>query len=67
MALRCASVWMQGIRVIPSSAANASISFISSFVIAMADARHCPVSREMPEKMKEKLDNYLGRKRPKDA
>ena len=43
------------------------IDFISSFVIAMADAKRCPVSREMPEKMKEKLDNYLGRKRPKDA
>ena len=36
-------------------------------VCAMADAKRCPVSREMPEKMKEKLDNYLGRKRPKDA
>jgi len=43
------------------------IGFITAFVTAMADAKRCPVSREMPEKMKEKLDNYLGRKRPKDA
>lgn len=43
------------------------IDFISAFVLDMANAARCPVSREMPDKMKEKLDNYLGRKRPKDA
>jgi hypothetical protein len=26
-----------------------------------------PVKREMPENMKERLDEYLGRKRPKEA
>ena len=26
----------------------------------------CPVAREMPENMKEKLDEYLARKRPKN-
>ncbi|MBQ4265929.1 MAG: Zn-dependent exopeptidase M28 [Clostridia bacterium] len=43
------------------------IDFLSAFVGAMAGARHCPVAREIPENMKEKLDNYLLRKRPKDA
>ena len=43
------------------------IDFICTFVGAMANAKHLPVKREMPEKMKEKLDNYLTRKRPKDA
>ncbi|MGI6696193.1 MAG: M28 family metallopeptidase [Christensenellales bacterium] len=39
------------------------IQFIGDFVEAMAQAAQCPVSREMPEKMKEKLDIYLARKR----
>ena len=39
------------------------IDFISKFAKTMADAAHCPVNREMPEKMKEKLDYYLNRKR----
>ena len=55
------------LKVMSASQLEADIAFIASFVIAMADAKRCPVSREMPEKMKEKLDNYLGRKRPKDA
>ena len=39
------------------------IAFIAKFVEFMANAKHCPVGREMPEKMKEKLDYYLARKR----
>ena len=39
------------------------IEFIGTFMSAMANAKYCPVSREMPEKMKEKLDYYLTRKR----
>ena len=39
------------------------IEFIGKFMAAMANAKYCPVSREMPEKMKEKLDYYLTRKR----
>ena len=39
------------------------IAFITAFADRMANAVRCPVKREMPEKMKEKLDNYLGRKR----
>lgn len=42
---------------------EADIAFITTFAQRMANAVRCPVKREMPEKMKEKLDNYLGRKR----
>jgi len=55
------------LKVMSAAQLSEDIAFISSFVECMADARRCPVSREMPDKMKEKLDNYLGRKRPKDA
>ena len=41
------------------------IGFIDRFVTAMVNAGKCPVSKEMPENMKEKLDHYLGRKREK--
>lgn len=30
----------------------------------MANARCCPVGRQIPDNMKEKLDIYLNRKRP---
>ncbi len=39
------------------------IDFIIAFTERMANAQHCPVAREMPENMKEKLDIYLCRKR----
>lgn len=39
------------------------IAFIARFVDTMANAKHCPVDKEMPEKMKEELDYYLTRKR----
>ena len=41
------------------------IDFLIAFSDRMANAMRCPVSREMPENMKEKLDEYLCRKRPK--
>lgn len=41
------------------------IDFISRFVAQMANAGKCPISKEMPENMKEKLDIYLARKRDK--
>lgn len=41
------------------------IEFITAFASRMACARRCPISREMPENMKEKLDYYLARKRKK--
>ena len=43
------------------------MEFIVAFSRRMADAALCPVAREMPDNMKEKLDEYLTRKRPKNA
>ena len=42
------------------------IDFIVAFSKRMANAVVCPVAREMPDNMKEKLDEYLARKRPKN-
>lgn len=39
------------------------IGFIVAFAERMANAKRCPVAREMPENMKEKLDIYQCRKR----
>ena len=41
------------------------IDFINAFSERMANAARCPVSRDIPEKMKEELDYYLTRKRRK--
>ena len=41
-------------------------AFITDFVRIMADAVKCPVKREIPEKVKADLDNYLGRKRKEE-
>ena len=43
------------------------IEFIQTFTERMANAVQIPVKREIPENMKERLDEYLGRKRPKEA
>lgn len=43
------------------------IKFIQAFTDRMANAVHMPVKREIPDNMKEQLDEYLGRKRPKEA
>ncbi|HBK25958.1 MAG TPA: hypothetical protein DDY90_04350, partial [Clostridiales bacterium] len=37
--------------------------FLIAFAERMANAVRCPVTREIPENMKEKLDIYLCRKR----
>ena len=42
------------------------MQFIEAFVERMVNAAQCPVERKMPENMKEKLDEYLARKRPKN-
>ncbi len=42
------------------------ISFLSDFTLSMADAVKCPVSREIPENVKTRLDEYLLRKRKKE-
>ena len=39
------------------------IAFITEFANRMANAALCPIKREIPESMKEKLDVYLFRKR----
>ena len=39
------------------------IAFIAEFTRRMACAAVCPVSREIPEKVKTELDEYLFRKR----
>ena len=39
------------------------VEFLIAFTERMANAKRCPVAREMPENMKEKLDIYLCRKR----
>lgn len=44
---------------------EADIAFLTAFATRMAQAACCPVAREMPDSMKEKLDIYLCRKREK--
>ncbi|MGN0998884.1 MAG: M28 family metallopeptidase [Faecousia sp.] len=39
------------------------IDFLVAFTDRMANAKRCPVAREIPDSMKEKLDIYLARKR----
>ena len=39
------------------------IDFIIAFTQRMANSRRCPVGREIPQNMKDKLDIYLTRKR----
>ncbi len=45
----------------------ADIGFLADFTLGMADAVKCPVSREIPDDIKTKLDEYLLRKRRKDS
>ena len=52
--------------VMSASQTAEDIDFIVAFTKRMADAKLCPVAREMPDNMKEKLDEYLCRKRPKN-
>ena len=43
------------------------IDFLQSFTKAMAAAPKCPVSREIPDNIRTKLDEYLLRKRKKEG
>ena len=43
---------------------EADVAFITAFADRMANAKHCPVARTIPDNMKIKLDEYLNRKRP---
>ena len=45
---------------------NKDIGFLADFTFCMADAVKCPVSREIPENVKNRLDEYLLRKRKKE-
>ena len=45
---------------------SSDIDFLAEFTLNMADAVKCPVSREIPENIKTKLDEYLFRKRRKE-
>ena len=40
------------------------IAFLIAFTSRMANAVRCPVEKKIPDNMKEKLDEYLCRKRP---
>ena len=41
------------------------VDFVVQFATRMANAAICPVAKEMPQNMKDKLDVYLLRKRDK--
>ena len=43
------------------------IGFLADFTRTMAQAPKCPVSREIPDNVRNKLDEYLLRKRRKDG
>lgn len=42
------------------------IAFITNFTERMANAKRCPVGREIPENVKEKLEAYITCKKPKN-
>ena len=52
-------------KLIKTDNMQTDITFITAFAERMANAVYCPVDREMPDNMKEKLDEYLCRKRKK--
>lgn len=51
--------------VIKTEHMQKDIDFITAFASRMANAQICPVSRIIPDNVKEKLDEYLLRKRKK--
>ena len=53
------------LKVMKGEQMEKDIQFILSFTDNMANAMRCPIAREMPDNMKEKLDCYLFRKREK--
>ena len=54
------------LKVMKAAQLAEDIDFISAFADRMANAKLCPVAREIPEKMKEKIDIYMCRKREKE-
>ena len=53
------------VAVMSAEQMDKDMAFINAFVDAMANAKVCPVTKEIPENMKEKIDIYLARKRDK--
>ena len=51
------------IKLMSGTQMEQDIEFIIAFTNRMANAQRCPVGREIPDNMKEKLDIYLARKR----
>ncbi|MBQ9937989.1 MAG: Zn-dependent exopeptidase M28, partial [Oscillospiraceae bacterium] len=52
------------VKVMKTEHMQKDIEFIIKFVDRMANAVTCPVAKEIPDNMKQKLDEYLFRKRP---
>ena len=50
-------------KLIKTENMQSDIAFITAFAERMANAERCPVSKVIPDNMKEKLDKYLLRKR----
>ena len=51
------------IKVMKAAQIVEDMEFVIAFTERMANAKNCPVKREIPENIKEKLDIYLFRKR----
>jgi Zn-dependent M28 family amino/carboxypeptidase len=54
------------VAVLKTEQMQKDIDFITAFASRMANSVLCPVSKEIPDNVKEKLDEYLLRKRKKD-
>ncbi len=52
-------------KVVSPKQCLADIDFLACFTANMATAVKCPVSREIPDNVRNELDEYLGRKRKK--
>ena len=53
------------LKVMKAAQMAQDMDFINNFLARMLNAARCPVAREMPDNMKDKLDTYLCRKRAK--
>ena len=53
------------LKVMKAAQMAQDMDFINDFLARMLNAARCPVAREMPDNMKDKLDTYLCRKRAK--
>lgn len=53
------------LKVMKAEQMKKDLEFVGSFLERMANAKECPIKREIPEDLKEDLDVYLNRKREK--